>query len=171
MAKGYIRLYRGIQDNWVWQDKPFSKGQAWVDLLILANHSDHKSPYGDKVIECSRGEVNRSIRYLAERWGWGREKVRTFLKQLEADEMISLSPTTKPTTILIENYTKYQVAQPQNQPTTDQEAANYRPPTDQKAATNNKCINDIKYINDFNDFNLSLEGKAKWAALRAKAGR
>lgn len=168
MAKGYIRLHRSIEDNWVWQDKPFSKGQAWVDLLLLANHTDHKTPYGSTVVECNRGEVNRSMRYLAERWGWGREKVRTFLKQLEADEMISLQPTTKPTTILIDNYTKYQVAQPQNRPPTDQEPTTNRPGGGQEPTTNNKCIN---YINDLNDINLSAEGKALWAKLRSKAGR
>ncbi len=176
MAKGYIRLHRSIEDNWVWQDKPFSKGQAWVDLLLLANHSDHKTPYGSTVIECNRGEVNRSMRHLAERWGWNRDKVRTFLHQLEADGMITLNPTTKPTTqptaITIENYDKYQCQPTQTDQQTDHQngqlPTSYRPVTDQLPATNNKYIN---VLNDFNDFNLSAEGEALWAKLRSKAGR
>lgn len=39
---GYILLHRDIMDNWVWQDEVFTKGQAWVDLLMLVNHNDNE---------------------------------------------------------------------------------------------------------------------------------
>ena len=39
---GWIKVSRTIQEHWVWDEKPFSKGQAWIDLLLLAKHSDEK---------------------------------------------------------------------------------------------------------------------------------
>ena len=40
--QGYIKLYRSIFNHWLWQDKPFSRGQAFVDLILLANYKDKK---------------------------------------------------------------------------------------------------------------------------------
>jgi hypothetical protein len=42
MKRGWICLHRQIQDHWLWEDRPFSRGQAWIDLLMLANHEDKK---------------------------------------------------------------------------------------------------------------------------------
>ena len=37
--KGWIALYRAIIDNeFLWSDTPFARGQSWIDLLLLANH-------------------------------------------------------------------------------------------------------------------------------------
>ena len=33
-ASGWIKVSRAIQEHWVWDEKPFSKGQAWIDLLL-----------------------------------------------------------------------------------------------------------------------------------------
>ena len=38
MAYGWISIHRKIQDNLIWNDKPFNRGAAWIDLLLLANH-------------------------------------------------------------------------------------------------------------------------------------
>ena len=85
--EGWIKLDRSLQEHWVWKDFPFSEGQAWVDLLLLANHEDQKIPYKGEVIVCERGTVNRSISSLAERWKWGRDKARRFLKLLESSHL------------------------------------------------------------------------------------
>lgn len=108
VGKGYVSIHREIMDHWIWQDKPVSKGQAWVDLILLANYKNEKFSYKDKVVEGKRGSVYRSITYLAERWGWGRDKATRFLHQLEADGMIVLDATTHQTTISIVNYGDYQ---------------------------------------------------------------
>lgn len=105
---GYVAIFRQIFDHWVWQEKPFSKGQAWIDLLLLANHSDHKKPKGDKIITYRRGDVNRSVLFLADRWGWDRKTVKRFLRVLEADNMIVIKGTTQGTTLTIVNYDFWQ---------------------------------------------------------------
>ena len=110
---GYFKVDRQIFDHWLWEDQPFSRGQAWIDLIGLANYEDGKTPYKGKVISCKRGTVYRSISYLATRWGWSREKTRNFLKLLESDNMVTIKATTNRTTITIVNYGKFQ-----DQPTT-----------------------------------------------------
>lgn len=106
--EGWIRLNRSIMDNWVWKDRPFSEGQAWVDLLLLANHEDVKTLYKGEIIVCERGTVNRSILSLSERWKWSRKKTKGFITRLENDEMVTTNITTNRTTITIVNYGVYQ---------------------------------------------------------------
>ena len=108
MNDGWIKLDRAIQDNWLWEDKPFDKGKAWIDLLMLANWKDNKIPFKGEIVTCKRGDVNISITALAERWGWSRNRVRSFLLLLQHDNMVSTNVTTHRTTITIENYDKYQ---------------------------------------------------------------
>ena len=40
MSKGFISLHRELQDHWLWHSEKFTKAQAWVDLLMLANHKE-----------------------------------------------------------------------------------------------------------------------------------
>lgn len=105
---GFISIHRKIQDNWLWNDKPFSKGQAWIDLLLLARWKDEKKLHRGKLYDRKRGEVNYSMTWLAERWGWSRDKVRRFIRTLERDNMVTLNATTNDTSITIENYSVYQ---------------------------------------------------------------
>lgn len=107
MAQGWIAICRQLQEHWLWEEKPFSKGHAWIDLLMLANYEDKKIPYKGKIITCERGTVNLSILFLAERWGWSRHKTRDFLTLLENDKMVTVNATTNRTTITIENYALY----------------------------------------------------------------
>ena len=45
--QGWVSVHRQIQNHWLWTDKPFSKGQAWIDMLMLANHVDNKILLGN----------------------------------------------------------------------------------------------------------------------------
>ena len=105
---GYIKLNREITKHWIWNDKPFSKGQAWIDLLLRARWQDGKVFYEGKLEDRKRGSVYCSMSYLAKEWGWDRRKVRRFLSVLESDGMLSVNGTTHGTTIIIENYSKWQ---------------------------------------------------------------
>ena len=51
MSYGWISIHRKIQDNLIWNDKPFNRGAAWVDLLLLANHEDKKVLFNGSIIE------------------------------------------------------------------------------------------------------------------------
>ncbi|MGF0096045.1 hypothetical protein ACQRC6_06350 [Peptoniphilus sp. SGI.035] len=107
--KGWVCIYRKIEDDWLWNDKPFSKGQAWIDLLLMANHEDKKILFNGNLIEVKRGQRITSIKTLCDRWGWSNTKVKNFLKLLEEDNKIKLEITPrKKSVITIENYSKYQ---------------------------------------------------------------
>lgn len=105
---GWIKLSRSLVNHWLWGYTPFSYGQAWIDLLLLANFEDAKMLYKGQIITCKRGDVNYSISFLADRWKWGRKKVKGFLDVLERDGMVTTKATTHRTTITIVNYDNFQ---------------------------------------------------------------
>lgn len=106
--KGYIKIDRKIFDNPMWSEKPFTKGQAWIDLIGLANWKDSEVLDGYDTITIHRGEVARSQKWLADRWGWDRKKVKKFLTMLSDDHALSINASSNGTTLTIENYNKYQ---------------------------------------------------------------
>lgn len=114
---GYIQIDRSISNNWIWQKKPYSYGQAWIDLLLLANYKENKRIKNNQIIISNRGEINLSILYLSNKWGWDRKKTTRFLELLEKDNMVELNKTKSGTTIKITNYNVYQ----QNQLDTKQQ--------------------------------------------------
>ena len=113
--EGWISLHRSIEKNWLWEDKPFSKGQAWVDILLMVNHEDKKVALGNDLIVVPRGSRITSIRKLCTRWGWSNTKVRAFLKMLEHDKMLCQKNDTKTTLLTVVNYSVYQ--DPENEKT------------------------------------------------------
>ncbi len=135
---GYVKIYREIFDNWIWEDKPFSKGQAWIDLILLAKFKDEKFAFKDSVVEGKRGTVYKSISNLADRWGWSRDKVRRFLRQLESDGSVQLKPTVHNTSITVINYSIYQDVLAADNTTNRQQTDRTPPANRQNAATYNK---------------------------------
>lgn len=107
-SKGWVKVYREIMENDLWEDKPFARGQAWVDMIMLANHKDHEFLFNSTFLNVTPGTVVTSKRMLGERWGWSRTKVTKFLNELEMVEMISQKSDTKKTVIKLINYEKYQ---------------------------------------------------------------
>ena len=99
--EGWIKAHRSLLDHWLWDDKPFSKGQAWIDILMLANHADKKTVLGNDLINIERGSFITSDLKLADRWGWSKTKVRSFLSLLESDKMIVKKSDRKKTTVTI----------------------------------------------------------------------
>ena len=108
MAIGYIKLHRNILDNPMWLSEKFTKGQAWVDLLLMANHKDNKVIIDYKTIVVNRGSFITSIHKLADRWGWAVNTVKKYLNFLEGENMIHKVSNNRYTHIDIVNYAKYQ---------------------------------------------------------------
>ncbi len=108
MAQGWIKLHRTIRENWIWQDRPFSRGQAWVDLLLRANHKDTKVPIDGIPRLIKRRQFLTSLEKLGEAWGWERRKVRRFLVALGDDGMLTYKMSKNGTMITIVNYDFFQ---------------------------------------------------------------
>lgn len=114
--EGWISLYRKFQEHWIWKsNEPFDKRSAWLSLLLKANHKDTKVMIDSKPIEVKKGSFITSELKLSTEWKWGRKKVRTFLKSLENDKMLTKNSTTKYTTISIENWELYQKVEQQKE--------------------------------------------------------
>lgn len=124
-GSNWIKLDRSIREHWLWNGEKYSRGQAFIDLLLMAAYADHKVMSQGKTIDLKRGSLITSIRYLAERWSWSKDKVSNFLCCLEEDNIIKKTSDTKRTVIAIVNYGKYQsfqtVARTQNGRKTDEE--------------------------------------------------
>ena len=108
MSEGWIKLNRQILDHWLWDDKPYSKGQAWIDMLMLANHEDHQDIFRGNIVDRKRGVLYWSMEKLAIRWGWDRRKVSRFLMALEVAGMVVCEVSKRSTTVTIVNYDKFQ---------------------------------------------------------------
>lgn len=108
LMEGWIKLYKQVQDNVLWQDKPFSKGQAWIDLLLMANYADGEMLSKGTIVQIRRGQVFRTQKHLSERWGWSIKKVRGFLLLLEKQKMATVEGIAQGMLITIEKYEFFQ---------------------------------------------------------------
>ena len=99
--KGWIKLNRQIQDNELWlEDVPFNRRDAWIDLLLMANVSTKTIVYKGNAIKIERGQVYTSIRKLAEKWHWGKDKTLRYIRLLEKLGMIERDSETEGATLL-----------------------------------------------------------------------
>lgn len=108
-GNNWIKLNRSIMDHWLWTfGEIFSRGQAFIDLLLMAAYADHPVMSQGKKIDLKRGSMVTSIRYLSDRWRWSKDKTMHFLNDLAADGTIKKVSDTKRTVLTIVNYDKYQ---------------------------------------------------------------
>lgn len=107
-SKGWIKLHRRIQDHWIYQEeRTFSKYEAWLDLIMMANHQDDKVLIDNELLTVKRGQFITSIRKLCQRWKWSNTKVKSFLELLKTDGMIIYKSDRKKTAVAIVNYDVY----------------------------------------------------------------
>ncbi|MFZ8173765.1 DnaD domain protein [Staphylococcus aureus] len=158
---GWISIDRSIQNHWLFKEKrTFSKFEAWIYLLMEANHSKAKVPIGNQIVTVERGQRLTSILTLSDFFNWSRFKVKTFLDLLESDGMLEVKTTSKYTLITIVNYDFYQSEQGRNQhqndikPTSKQHQSNINPTSKQHQTNTNN--NDNK---DNNEKNVNNEKK------------
>lgn len=158
---GWISIDRSIQNHWLFKEKrTFSKFEAWIYLLMEANHSKAKVPIGNQIVTVERGQRLTSVLTLSDLFNWSRFKVKTFLDLLESDGMLEVKTTSKYALITIVNYDFYQSEQGRNQhqndikPTSKQHQSNINPTSKQHQTNTNN--NDNK---DNNEKNVNNEKK------------
>ena len=114
MTEGYIKLYRCLEDNPLWLSEPFTKGQAWVDLLLMANYTVSEFQVRGIWVKVLPGQIARGEKYLAKRWAWSRDKVRAFLFNLETRQQIRQQKSNVISIITIVKWEQYQANQTAN---------------------------------------------------------
>ena len=148
MDNSFIKLYRKIQDNWIWDNPLYLK--CWIDMLMRASIKPSSMLLNNQIIEVNRGEIVFSQRNFAKRNNMTRQQLRTFLNKLEKSKMIEVKSNPDITHIIIvEYYTYNSFKSTQSQPRLN--------PIIRKKESKNKEIN-----KDFEKF---------WKAYPKKVGK
>jgi len=124
--RGWISIHRKMASSWIWEGKPFSYGQAWVDILMECNHAERKQLIKAQLITTKRGQSSNSVGTWAKRFGWTYDMVRHFFKLLESDGMVTKENATVTTILSVCNYDTYQNTA-QTKPTQDTTTAQAEP--------------------------------------------
>lgn len=107
---GWIKVHRKVQDHWIFKEqREFSRFEAWLDILLCANHSEQKVIIQGTVYTVKQGESLHSLETWAKRWNWSKTKVRRFFDTLTKELMIETTNETKTTRLTVCNYASYQV--------------------------------------------------------------
>lgn len=105
---GWVKIHRKILDNPLYTSEPFTRIQAWIDLILIANYKDGFFMQRGIRVDVKRGQVGHSIDTLAKRWKWSRGKVERFIFLLENDSQIVRQKNNVTTLLSIINYDEYQ---------------------------------------------------------------
>lgn len=110
IKNGSVFVAKALADHEVWHLDPFSRGQAWMDLLLLANDADRTFLASGRPVQLFRGQLGWSLKSLARRWRWSDEKVAGYMQWLERAGMISRRSNGVTTIITLNNYETYNPA-------------------------------------------------------------
>lgn len=121
MNGGWIKLPRSIMDDPIYFAEPFTRAQAWIDLLLLANYADGYFIVRGNRVNVKRGQIGRSQQNLAERWRWSRGKVDRFLTEMEKDGRIIQQKNRITSLISIVNFEYMYSMTQQNEQQTEQQ--------------------------------------------------
>ena len=109
--------------------EPFTRMQAWIDLLLVANYRDSVIYVRGNKVDVKRGQIAKSQDFFATRWKWSRGKVIRFLDELQKCGQIVQQKSNVITLISVVNYEYYQQDGTTDEPQTVQQT-NRRRTTD-----------------------------------------
>jgi hypothetical protein len=106
---GYFLVYRGLHDKPLFKsNQPFSRFEAWLDAIELANFSESSFRHNSTVFPIPRGAIGTSYRSLAKRWKWSVDRVIRELKLWSGQGMVALDTRHGYLHVTICNYEQYQ---------------------------------------------------------------
>lgn len=108
MSEGWVKIHRQMKDSDFWLSEKFTKPQAWVDLIMLANHKPKLLVIRGIEIQVNRGQCAYSELSLTKRWKWSRNKIRRFFGILSRSGKIEQQKTNVTSLITILKYEEYQ---------------------------------------------------------------
>ena len=99
--------------------EPFTRMQAWIDLLLIANYRESVIYVRGNKVDVKRGQIAKSQDFFATRWKWSRGKVIRFLDELQKCGQIVQQKSNVITLISVVNYEYYQQDGTTDEPQTD----------------------------------------------------
>jgi hypothetical protein len=105
----WIRVSTAIFDHDLFSEEPFTEREAWLWLISKAAWKATRHRIGGAMVDVPVGSIFVTLRELQDTWKWGSDyRVRTFLKLLQAEEMIVVDANAGKTLVTICNYSRYQ---------------------------------------------------------------
>lgn len=95
-------------DSEVFEDAPYTEREAWEWMIAEAHWKEREKPLMGKRVKLKRGQFSHSLRFMAERFKWSKDKTARYLKKLELWDMVKTESATGQNIITICNYSKYQ---------------------------------------------------------------
>lgn len=113
-TKGWIKVYRKIQDSFIWTDA--NQLKLWLLILMKANHEDNRFLFNGQEVHVSSGQLVTGSVALASAFNEGvtRDKrvtsrtVWRWVKKFEKEQMLSIKSTTKYSVITVIKWDEYQ---------------------------------------------------------------
>ncbi|CAG22436.1 hypothetical protein [Photobacterium profundum] len=105
---GWVKIHRSLREHFLYSFDEPDKSLAWIDLLLSASYEDSKVMVKGRVVCVSRGQFFTSQSALQKRWGMSQNKVKRFLRMLEAEQMVIVEANVLYTIITICNYSDFQ---------------------------------------------------------------
>lgn len=129
--EGFAKSYRSKWENPVFRN--LLEAGIWAWMCDTAVWKETKIRFNGELITLQRGQLVTSVRFISKGFCIGEQVTRTFLENIENDEMANTRPTHRGTLITICNYDKYQTKE--NAANTQ---GNTRPTHAQHTANTNK---------------------------------
>lgn len=138
---GWIKVDRDLRESLPFAKDKFSRYEAWLDLVGLANWEDKIWVSKKGPVEVKRGSFITSLSYLSERWKWSKSAVRCFLNSARTAAQIAHAVRTDYTLITIVDYDRYQPPTETNARSTHGERTDCSTDSARTAAPTKEIIN------------------------------
>ena len=161
--EGYIALHRKITDNEIYFSERFTRSQAWIDLLLLATHSEKTTYIRGIEVKLNAGELCYSQKSLADRWKWNFKTVKKFLNYLKKREMVEIKTNNVTTIISIKNWQIYQVLRNK----TVKESLNYGEQNGEQMESKMETINNVNNVNNITTTKNKRKREGKSQSIRS----
>lgn len=136
--QGWFKIHRQLLESPFWTCEPFTRGQAWIDLIGLTNHADNFFYCRGIKVDVKRGQCGWSEVALSQRWKWSRSKLRKFLNDLEKEQQIKQHKNNVNQLITLVNYEIYQEKEQQTEQQKDSRKTTERQQKDTNKNDNNE---------------------------------
>lgn len=131
MHRGYIKIWRRIQDNFLNSNSELF--HLWINLLLLASHKDTEFVFNGKKTIINGGQFITGRHSLSLLTGIHESKIYRLLHILENEQLIEQQKTNLYTIVSIINYNQYQ----ENEQLIEQQMNNQRTTSEQPVNTIN----------------------------------
>ena len=128
-SRGFIVLYRSIEEHLLWTHHPPAYLKVWIYCLLRATYKPRKYWDGHKEVELPIGGFVSGSIEMAKKCNISRGQVRRALEVFESSQMLTSKPTNKFTVYVVVNFERYQNANLETgHQTTNNLPSNYQQP-------------------------------------------